>query len=384
MRESFTHESESAQPAVQIVPADRRRDVRAFIELPYRVYAGHPHWVPPLRRDEWRRLDRAHNPFLDHAEMQLFLAIEGGRVAGRVAAIIDRLHDETHGEAVVWFGFLEAESAEQVRRLLEAVEQWGRAREHRIVRGPANPSLNESAGLLIDAFDHDPYVLMPYNPPTYPAFVEGAGYRKVKDLWAWDIDLLNPAIDRVTRLAERVRRRHGVVVRPVRLAEFERELVVLQSLYRDAWIDNWGFVPPTDAEIRQLAVDLKPILDPDLLLFAEVHGRPVACAVSIPDANQMLKKMNGRLLPFGVYHFLKRRSITTNVRTLLLGVLPQARRIGLYPLLIAESHRRALAGGYTRGEMSWTLEDNDVVNAGIAATGARHYKTYRLYEKRLG
>lgn len=345
------------------------------------MYAGAPHWVPPLRRDEWRRFDRGHNPFFEHGDIRPFLALRDGVVVGRIAAIVDRLQNEMHRERTSWFGFFEASDAEAARLLLGAVERQALDAGHDVVRGPANPSLNESAGLLIDAFDVAPYVLMPYNPPSYASFIEAAGYRKAKDLLAWDIDLTAPRPARIDRLGDRVRRQHEIVVRAVNLQQFDQELATLQAIYRSSWEENWGFVPPTDAEIRQLAVDLKPILDTELLLFAERRGRPVGCVVAIPDANQVLKKMNGRLLPAGFIHFLRRRSLTTQARLLLLGVLPEVRRIGLYPLLIQEVHRRAVARGYRRAELSWTLEDNDAVNAGIEAAGATRYKTYRLYEK---
>lgn len=254
---------------MHVVPVVSRAQIKQFVELPYRFYATDPHWVPPLRRDEWRRFDRARNPFFEHGVMHLWLAMRGPRIVGRVAGIVDDLHNEAHRERTGWFGFFEAADASVAQALLTAVEEWVRERGLHLVRGPANPTLNESAGLLIDAFDSDPYVLMPYNPPSYPAFVEEAGYLKVKDLWAWDIDMGMPRPPRIDRLAERVRRQHGIAVRSVNLRDFDNELALLQSLYRESWEDNWGFVPPTDAEIRQLAVDLKPILDPDILLFAE-------------------------------------------------------------------------------------------------------------------
>jgi hypothetical protein len=369
---------------IEIRPVTTRAQIRRFVELPYALYRRDPHWVPPLRRDEHNRLSRDHNPFLDHADLELWLALSGTRVVGRVAAIHDRLHDEKHGDRLAWFGFFEAEDGEAARELLATVEAWGRTRGARAVRGPANPSLNDSAGLLIDAFDLDPYALMPYNPPTYPSFIEQAGYAKVKDLLAWHIDLTVPRPERVARLADRVAQRHGIVVRTVDLKAFDRDLQILQDIYHSAWDDNWGFVPPTDAEIRQLAVDLKPVIDPELVLFAETHGRPVACSVAIPNVNQVLKRMGGHLFPFGFVHFLRRQSIIDQARLLLLGVRPEVRRIGLYPLLIFESHRRAVARGYTSGELSWTLEDNDLINTGIEAAGGRRYKTYRLYEKPLG
>jgi GNAT superfamily N-acetyltransferase len=373
----------SASP-IRVVPADGRRLRREFVELPYRLYASDPCFVPMLRRDEHRRFDPKHNPFLEHADIRPWLAMRGSRVVGRIAAIDDRLHNDTHSELVTWFGFLEAIDSGIARALLQTVEAHAAARGSAAVRGPVNPSLHEAAGLLIEGFNEPPAALMPYNPPAYAAFIEGAGYVKVKDLYAWNIDLTLPLPERITRIAGRARRRFGISVRTVDLSKFDSELDILKVIYRQAWVDNWSFVPPTDAEIRQLAIELKPVADPELVLFAEMNGEPVACAVSIPDVNEVLKKMNGRLLPFGILHFLRRRRIINRVRMLLLGVLPQFRRLGLYPLLVSEAVERAARRGYLRGEVGWTLEDNDLINTGIAAAGATHYKTYRLYEKPVG
>jgi GNAT superfamily N-acetyltransferase len=384
MNLSVTHQSESVQHAVTIVRATTPQLVNAFVDLPYTMYARDPHWVPPLRRDERRRLDKRRNAFLDHADIELWTAFSGGAPCGRIAAIEDRAHNDFHHERLAWFGFFETSDGPTARALLEAAENWSRARGCPAIRGPVNPSLNESAGLLVHGFDDDPSLLMPYNPPEYREFIEGAGYTKVKDLLAWRIDITAPLGARVERLAERLRRRGHIRVRPVDMKKFDRDLAAMNAIYRSAWEHNWGFVPPTDAEMKQLATDLKPVIDPDLVLFAEMDDRPIACGVCLPDLNQVLKRMNGRLLPFGLWHFLKRRSIITRVRMVLLGVLAECRHIGVYPLLISELHRNALANGYTRGEMSWTLEDNDDVNAGIMAAGGRVYKKYRLYEKALG
>jgi len=384
MNLSVTHRSESAQDAVTVVRAATPQLVHAFVDLPYTMYARDPHWVPPLRRDERRRLDKRRNAFLDHADIELWTAFSGGAPCGRIAAIEDRAHNDFHHERLAWFGFFEASDGPTARALLEAAENWGRARGCPAIRGPVNPSLNESAGLLVLGFDDDPRLLMPYNPPEYREFIEAAGYTKVKDLLAWNIDITAPLGARVERLAERLRRRGHIRVRRVDMKKFDRDLAAMNAIYRSAWEHNWGFVPPTDAEMKQLATDLKPVIDPDLVLFAEMDDRPIACGVCLPDLNQVLKRMNGRLLPFGLWHFLKRRSIITRVRMVLLGVLAECRHIGVYPLLISELHRNAFANGYTRGEMSWTLEDNDDVNAGIMAAGGRVYKKYRLYEKALG
>ena len=317
--------------------------------------------------------------------MTLFVAARpDGELCGRIAAIEDRAHNETHGERVTWFGFLEASGASVTRELLAAVEEWSRRRGSRVVRGPANPSLNESAGLLVDGFDEMPYLMMPFNPPAYAEYVESSGYRKVKDLWAWDLDLTQPIGDRIARLAERARKREGVTVRTIDLRAYDSDLTQLMRIYREAWGQNWGFVAPTDAEVRQFAADVKPIVNPDLVLLAEVGGRVAGCAVALPDVNQVLARMGGRLLPFGLWHFFNRKRIIDRVRVALLGVLPEFRRVGLYPLLVAELHRRATANGYRRAELSWTLEDNLEIGAGIEAAGGRHHKTYRLYEKPIG
>lgn len=380
---SVTQRSESVQDGLTIVEASGARLVRAFVEFPYRLYAGHPHWIPELRRDMHRRLSPRHNPFLAHADMTLFLAMRDGRVCGRVAAIEDHAHNEFHHERLAWFGFFEAADAATASALLAAAGEWGRARGCSMLRGPANPSLNESCGLLIDGFDDDPYLLMPYNPPIYANYIEAAGFTKVKDLWAWDFDIRKPVGERISRMAARVRKRHNVTVRHVNMRDYYADLDRMVGVYRAAWEANWGFVPPTDAEMKQLATDLKPIVDPDLVLFADIGGRTVACVVLLPDVNQVLKKMGGRLLPFGLFHFLNRQRIIKRCRLVLLGVLPEFRKIGLYPLLIDAIYQSAYDNGYVRGDASWTLEDNDEVNAGIAAAGGRRYKTYRLYDKPL-
>lgn len=385
MSESVTRAVWVPQGSISVAPVVSRADRRRFIDLPYALHAREPHWVPPLRRDERRRLSPRHNPFHEHANVQLWLAWRGDRVVGRVAGIDDRLHDRTHRECITWFGFFEATDREVAVALLHAVEQHARAHGSTAVRGPVNPSLNESVGLLVDAFDEDPYVLMPYNPASYSGFVEAAGYQKAKDLLAWDFDMRVSLPDPVARLSQRLVQRSRVRMRTVRLTRrgFAEDIDHLKVIYRSAWAANWGFVPPTDAEIERLAHDLKPVLDPDLVFFAEVAGRAVGVVVAIPDVNQVLKRMKGRLFPFGMFHFLRRNHVITRARVLLLGVLPDFQRRGLYPLLIGELHRRGLTRGYQRGELSWTLEDNDAINTGIVAAGGRRYKTYRVYEKLL-
>jgi hypothetical protein len=364
-------------------PVSGRRDFSRFIDYAYDRNAADPHWVPPLRMAEHDRLTPGKNPFFAHADVELFLAWRADRVAGRIAAIDDRLHHETHRDNLAMFGFFEAEDAEATQTLLGTVEAWARARGRARVRGPINPSLNESAGLLVDGFDTDPMLMMPHNPPEYAAFLESAGYRKVKDLFAWLYDCARDPPPVIAKLAERVRNRERIVVRPLKLSEFTREIERLRAIYCDAWAENWGFVAPTEAEFHRLATELKPIFDPRCAVCAEVDGHPVACAVAIPDINQALRGTNGRLLPFGLIRLLFRKRYITQMRLLLLGVESPYRALGLYPLLLCELHRQVKGSAYRRAEFSWVLEDNRDINQPAELAGARLYKTYRLYEKAL-
>jgi hypothetical protein len=361
---------------------ETRRDQTRFIDYPYTRNRADRHWVGPLRISERERLLPSKNPFFAHAEMVLFLAWRNETVVGRIAGIDDRLHNETHGDNVAMFGFFEAADADAALALFETVEAWAVHRGRRAVRGPLNPSLNESAGLLIDGFDSDPMVLMPHNPPEYAGFVESAGYGKAKDLYAWLYDLDRGVEPTMAKLAARLREQHGITVRPLDLREFEREIERLRAIYCGAWERNWGFVPPTPDEFRRIARELRPIFDPRCAVCAEVGGRPVACGIAVPDINQALKGAGGRLFPLGLVRLLGRRWIVDQIRLLLLGVLPEYRQYALYPLLIADLHRRVFPA-YRRVEFSWVLEDNRDINGPLELAGARRYKTYRIYEKKL-
>jgi len=264
------------------------------------------------------------------------------------------------------------------------VEQWAKQRGRSAVRGPLNPSLNESAGLLIEGFETDPMLLMPHNPPEYAAFIERAGYAKVKDLYAWLYDMRLPLPPEIERMADRTRVRHRMIVRPFDLTQFAKETARLREIYCGAWENNWGFVPPTDDEFRRLASEMKPILDPKCAVCVEVDGRPVACAVAVPDINQALRGTDGRLFPLGLIRLLGRKRIIDQMRLLLLGVLPQYRLPGLFPLLICEL-RKSITNGtrYVWVEFSWVLEDNHDINKPVERLGAVRYKTYRIYQKAL-
>jgi GNAT superfamily N-acetyltransferase len=369
---------------IEVRPVSSSRDLRRFVRYAYTRNRFDAHWIPPLRIAEKERLQPKKNPFFAHADHQLLLAWREGAVVGRIGVFDDRLHNDVHKDNAASFGFFEADDDPVSRALFAAAESWGRARGRRLMRGPLNPSLNESAGLLISGFDTDSMLMMPHNPPEYAAFIEAAGYRKAKDLYAWLYDMgrgIDPIIE---RLAVRMRAKHQLTVRPLSVAEFAREVEQLRVIYCGAWERNWGFVPPTVEEFKRLATELKPIFDPRAAVVAEVAGKPVACAVAIPDINQALKGTGGRLFPLGLVRLLGRKWIIDQARLLLLGVLPEYRAAGLYPLLVYELHRQARTTRYRHIEFSWVLEDNRDINQPAAQVGAVHYKTYRIYEKPIG
>jgi GNAT superfamily N-acetyltransferase len=367
---------------LSVTPVRDRASRRRFIDVPYALYAGVPHWVPQLRIMERARFDPRH-PFFAHADVELFLARAGGQVVGRIAAIDDRRHNERHRDNLAAFGHFEAADEAAASALLGAVEGWARDRGRARLRGPLNSSLNETAGVLIDGFDMDPMVMMPYNPPTYAGFLERAGFSKVKDLYAWILDLPGEAqSERLTRLCARVRARHHLILRSVNMRAFDEEIERFVDVYCRAWRDNWGFVEPTRAEVRQLASELRHVVDPDLVMAAEVNGRLVGCGIALPDLNQTFKGTHGRLFPIGLLRLLARRRLVTRTRLVLFGVVPEWRGANVQTPLAVELLTRA-ARRFTQAELSWVLEDNETTNRSITALGGRRYKTYRLYQKEL-
>jgi GNAT superfamily N-acetyltransferase len=368
----------------EVRPVEGKRQFRQFIDYHYDRNRADPHFIPELRLGEIEKLTPRKNPFFAHADVQLYLAWRDGRVVGRIAAIDDRLHNEAHGDNLVMFGFFDADDALVSRALLGEVEAWARAKGRAAVRGPLNPSLNETAGLLIDGFDTDPMLMMPRNPRDYAAFIESCGYGKVKDLYAWIYDLSLDVPDVIQRMAERVKREGGITARPFNLKEFANETERLREIYCGAWERNWGFVPPTEAEFKRIATEMKPIFDPNAAVLAEKDGRPIACAVALPDVNQALRGTEGKLFPFGLIKLLRRKKYIDQMRLLLLGVLPEYRATGIFALLIVELGRLVRAKTrYKRVEFSWVLEDNHAINQTVERIGAVRYQTYRIYQKAI-
>ncbi len=376
--------SGTASSALKIRAVGSRADLKRFVEYPFAKYRDDPHWVPPLLIAERQKFDPRKNPFYEHARVELFLAYGAGEeVVGRIAAIDDDNHNRTHNDNLSFFGFFEANDQMAAQALLSHVEDWGRRLGRSAVRGPVNPSMNDGAGFQIDAFDTEPYVMMPYNPPEYPRYVEAAGYRKAKDLYAWLFERDQEMGEKIGRLAKRVRARYQAVTRPVDMKRYDEELALIKKLYDEAWEENWGFVKYTEAEFDHLASELKRIVDPDLARFVELKGQVAGMGICIPDVNQVLKRARGRLLPFGIAAFLRRDKIIDQLRLAILGLKPEFRNKGLETVLVDELYGPAIEKGYQRCECSWVLEDNRAMNRALAVSGAKLYKTYRVYQKEL-
>ncbi|HZY65365.1 MAG: N-acetyltransferase [Actinomycetota bacterium] len=379
----MTTKSVGGPGEMAVRPVASRADLTRFIKYPFTKYRDDPHWVPPLILDERRKFDPRKNPFYEHARVIPFLVERDGEVVGRVAAIDDDNHNATHDDNLIFFGFFEAEGQAAADALLNRVEEWGRKLGREAVRGPANPSMNDGAGLQIDAFDTDPFVMMPYNPPEYPEYVKAAGYEKAKDLHAYLFERDWEVGEKIGRLAKMVRRRYKPTVRTADMKNFDAELKLLKRLYNEGWVENWGFVKYTEAEFDRLAAELKLVVDPELIVFVELGGEVAGLGLCLPDVNQVLKKARGRVLPSGLLAFLNRKKIVDQIRLVILGLMPEYRGKGLEAVIIDELYRYAIPKGYQRCECSWVLEDNKAIMRSLEAAGAKLYKTYQIYEKAL-
>lgn len=371
---------------VDIVEVNSATGLSEFIRLPWKVYQGNPHWVPPLKSDVAFLLSEKNNPFFQHAEAACFLARKNGETVGRIAAIVNRNHIQFHNEQAGFFGFFEClPDYAAARELLGTAAKWLKARDIAIMRGPMNPSMNDECGFLVEGFDAPPKIMMTYTPAYYLDYMEHCGLTKARDLYAYIVTIKDVAAGgRLERLATAVRRRvPGLTVRPANMKQFPREVEALQEVYNSAWRHNWGFVPMTEAETGSMAIRLKPLIVPELMLMAEVDGKPAGFTVALPDYNQVLGKLNGALGLLGVAKFLWYSRKISDIRVMAMGVAKEYRKKGVEGLLYLESFKAAVKKGYERAEMSWVLEDNVLMQRGCELMGGKLYKKYRLYEKKI-
>ena len=375
-------------PDVTVRPVRSSADRAAFLDFPYAHYESVRAFVPPLRMDQANVLDPKKNPFFEHGAVELFLAERGGDVVGRVAAIENGQHLKKYADGNGFFGFFETvEDYAVAEALLDAAAGWLRGRGLTGVRGPANPTLNDVAGLLVDGFDRPPAILLPYNYPYYQDYLERWGFRRAMTMWAFYVHEAYIDKARMARGAEIVRRRTpSVRVRALDPKRFDADIAAAMAVYNVAWAENWGHVPYTEAEALHLAKEMKPVIEEDLFLFAEVDGEPVAFAASLPNLNRALRHLpRGRLASTGLAKVLTTWKMggLYEIRMALMGVRPSHRHLGRAALLIHHTIENGIAAGYEAAELSWVLDVNKPLVNALEKLGCTRDKEYALFEAEL-
>jgi hypothetical protein len=374
---------------IQIVERPFGVDTDRFLDVGRKVFADDPAWVAPLDMDMGDRFNPKKNPFFEHAEGTTFIAVKNGQDVGRCTAQIDKLHIERYQDDTGFFGFLDTiDDVEVVKALLDAAAAWLRKRGMKKMRGPMSLSINEEMGCLVEGFDTPPAILMPHSRTYQGGLIEAAGLTKEKDVFAWKYEVGEPP-PRARKAHDEILKMPEVKIRPMDKSRMEAETRMVMEIFNDAWKDNWGFVPMTESELKKMAADLKMILVPDLALVAEIDGQPAAISIAMPNINEMIKDLDGKLFPLGLFKLLYRLKVKgpTSARLVLLGIekkfRSQKKYGGLSTALYVEMNDRGKRLGMKWGELSWTLEDNAPVNVGIKMMGGKVYKKYRVYHRPL-
>jgi GNAT superfamily N-acetyltransferase len=374
--------------SVDVRPVRAGRDRREFVALPYRLHSTSPQWIPPLRLERRLFLSPRFNAFFRHGDAELFLARRGDRVVGRVSAQVDRAYNEFHGDRTGMFGFLEVEEdAEALRALLHAAEGWLRSRGRDRMIGPMDFTINDESGVLVEGFDREPMVRQPWHPPYLQRLCETAGLDKVVDLLMWELVISDRAKIKpiIFDLAARVQPEHGIRIRRMTQRTLRRDVDAFAEIYNSAWSRNFGFVPYSKADLDAYTQELRLVLDPAWFMVAEREdtGEAVAVAITVPDVNQVLRRMHGRLLPLGWWRYLRRARTIDRCRVGFLGVKPEYQHTGVAAALYVEHFDTATRHRIKWGEMGWILETNRAMNRGMEAMGGRVVKRYRIYERPL-
>jgi GNAT superfamily N-acetyltransferase len=367
------------------------RELKQFIDLPYRLHASHPLWVPPLRLERRMFLSRRLNPFFSHGAAEYFLARRDGRVVGRISAHVNDAFNEHHGRRWGWFGFLEFEDdPEALAALLDAAAAWLRGRGEpalELMVGPASFAMNDESGVLVEGFDLRPMILQPWTPPYYQQRLEQVGMSKAMDMYMWNLEVSDRSsvLPVIEELAQKLQPEHGIRVRPMRRWQLRKDLDSFAEVYNSAWSQNWDFVPYSKKDLDCYHQELQLVFDKHWFFIAEKEdtGEVVGMAITVPDLNQVLERMRGRLLPFGWWHFLNKGRITDRVRVGFLGVKPEYQHTGVAAKLYVEHFNAAATRRQDGGEMGWILETNTAMNRGMEAMGGRIVKRYRVYEREL-
>src|SRR5713101_765635 len=382
-RWSFTVVSE-----IEISEVSSRRDRDAFIKFQWQIYANDPVWVPPLIIERKTFLDRKRHPFYQHGDAALFLARKNGEIVGRIMASDDPNYNSLHQSNVGCFGLFECiDDIDVAAALFQAAEDWLRKKGRTEVMGPIDYSTNYVCGLLIEGFQFAPTILTAHNPPYYRELIEGCGFTKAKDWYAWWFADPAKAVAHLRRFAERVRRRWPVTIRSANLRNIREESRRLRQIYNQAWEKNWGFVPFTEAEFEFMTREMKPLLVPEFAWVAEIGNEPVGFTLCLPDINVALRDLNGRLtrfgFPIGLIKLLFYKRHIRKGRLIALGVIEKYRRAGVAEMLVLRVMEETMIKRGITGELSMTLEDNFMINRFLEAIGATKYKTYRIFKRIL-
>lgn len=376
---------------VSVRPVRGKEDLKAFLDVPFAIYASDPNWVAPLHVERLEHLDPAKNPYFRHAEVELFLAYRGNRPVGRISAQLCRLRSERYADGIGQFGFLEAENDPAVfEALFDAAASWLKQRGATAIQGPFSFSINDETGLLVEGFDTPPFVMMGHAPPYYGERLEELGFAKAKDVLAYDLFAASDVPRALKSAYEKALSDKDVTLRPLDKKQLLKELQIVVSIANDAWSDNWGFVPWTEEEMTALANNLKMLVTGDYIAIAEYKGEPAAMAITLPNINDWIAGLDGRLLPFGwaklAWNLFARPP--KSVRMPLMGLRRKYHGTTVGAVLgmavIARVRNYHVRRGTTRGEASWILEDNMPMRRMIESFGGKPYKTYRIYEKLIG
>jgi GNAT superfamily N-acetyltransferase len=377
-------------PGLEIRPVRTRRELKRFVKLPFRLHRDRPQWVAPLIFERMQFLDRSKNPYFEHAEAEYFLAERDGEAVGRITAQVDSRWDEFQGGSDGMFGFFEStDDPEVAEALLGTASEWVAGRGRRRILGPMDFTTNDELGLLIEGYDLRPMILQPWHPPYYRELLEGHGYTKAMDLLMWYLrfgelkegERFDPAIHAA---AKKALEEEGVTIRTMRRRDMENEIRRFMEVYNEAWERNWGFVPLTDAELEHYVKELRPVLDENWAMIAERDGETVGMALTLPDYNQVLKEVGGRLLPLGWLKALRARKRIDAVRVFALGVKRAYQHTGVAAGLYVRHFDMAERTPQKGGEMGWILETNKAMNRGMEAMGGRIVKRHRIYARELG
>jgi hypothetical protein len=370
---------------VEVISAIQKEQ---FVKLPWKIYKDNINWVPPLIMDVKNNLDTKKNPFYKHSKIKLFLAMQGKEVVGRIGAIINDNHNEFHNDKAGFYGFFECINDKSVaEKLFAEAEKFVRENGMNKILGPVNPSTNDECGTLITAFDKPPVLLMPFNPDYYPVLTESCGYKKANDLLSFYMDAKaatdEKLLEKLERMADIVAKKENIKIRYVDLSDFNKEVLKVRQVYNAAWEKNWGFVPMTEDEMYHIAKMLKLIVNKEYVMFAEINGVPIGFSLSLPDYNQVFKKMNGRLFPTGIFKFLANKKKIDNLRILIMGVTHEYQRKGIDAIFYLNTIKNGIRNGIKSCEIAWVLEDNHAMVQTANKLGAKEYKRFRIYEKIL-